>query len=239
MSVSAAMAEIESRNFSARMSVATDTGMFLKILEHDRTVNDLLEELGHIGQARSLVHRVFALLTERVDVRFRNPHDVAIAVFLWALTRRQEEYGKIAAQTAEDLCVRYWWTPKITKLIASGALSGETRKIEGPVHLLTFSLKLPINYPLQRPDLHSPWAQATGNCVFANISSAIGASPLDPYLEVQEVWLNFNVGLPVMKGGFWMDPRNVDSGQSENIKIAGELAWNVKNPESQTIGIHD
>jgi hypothetical protein len=118
MSFEDSMREIESHEFAAHLGVANDTSMFFELAEQQRPVIELIKSLGDKTAQKRLLLKIFALLRQQEDVRYRNSRDAAIAVYLNALLHSNKKLATLAATEAIS-SPRLWWTKKIASLILS------------------------------------------------------------------------------------------------------------------------
>lgn len=95
------LTEIESAAFAARFGLASDFAMAKRILARDPSVKGLQQELRDApadGVVLVVLERVLRLTRAQVDYRYENPHDAALAAYIWALNEDDARIGAVAAE---------------------------------------------------------------------------------------------------------------------------------------------
>lgn len=119
MNLESLFRQIESHDFAARLSVANNLEMFCALLAQDATARNLVTQLASDKeQAVYLLSRANSLIREQDDVRYRNSHDEAIGVYLWALMQSRPALGRIAASAILST-PRLWWARKLALRVVS------------------------------------------------------------------------------------------------------------------------
>jgi hypothetical protein len=89
----------------------------------------LVSSLQNAGDASRLLSHASSLIREQDDVRYRNPRDTAIAIYIWALGQTQPAFAALLA--AEVIrAPRLWWARKLAlTLLANGAISHDIETV--------------------------------------------------------------------------------------------------------------
>jgi hypothetical protein len=119
-----AAATIEGRAFSARVNAASDLSTFLRAVLAESAVAELILLLGREDVAFRLLRRTVMLVAERVDYKYENPRDAAIATYVWLLSDRYPLLAQVAAEAAL-LISRSWWAPRIAERVLQGKYTEE------------------------------------------------------------------------------------------------------------------
>ena len=114
MTLDAAMQLVESHEFDARLSVSSDLRTFLQAAQRTTAVRALFRELRANGSLRRVVVRVIQLARQRVDPRYENKWDTALAVYVWVISLVDINLAKVAAE-ATALAPQCWWANKIAQ----------------------------------------------------------------------------------------------------------------------------
>jgi len=108
--------QIESHDFAAELNLALNLRNFFKIAERQECVRQLRQMLKDAKNITTTVIRIAKLAKQKVDARYENPYDTAIAIYTWALFLENRTAGKIAAEYATEI-KQGWWTPKYAQQI--------------------------------------------------------------------------------------------------------------------------
>jgi hypothetical protein len=129
MSLSTAVHEIESHGFAARLGIANNVDMLRILAAQEPCVRELVSSLQNAGDASRLLSHASSLIREQDDVRYRNPRDTAIAIYIWALGQTQPAFAALLA--AEVIrAPRLWWARKLAlTLLANGAISHDIETV--------------------------------------------------------------------------------------------------------------
>ena len=103
---------IESAEFAGELSVASTLDSFLKGVGQSRVSVELSALLDKRVHREQILHRIYSLVAEAVDIRFENPRDTAIAVYLWVLHGKDPQIGRVAA-SAISKARQCWWSEKL------------------------------------------------------------------------------------------------------------------------------
>lgn len=108
--------EIESHRFTALLNVASDLRTFLKIAKSENCVRELLNKLDNTNSRYRLIERVNILVSEKIDHRYLNPNDTALAIYIWAMSQKNLNSSKVTAEISVD-APNCWWSDKISGLV--------------------------------------------------------------------------------------------------------------------------
>lgn len=122
MSPVEAMNEIERLQFAVRVGLANSFRVFLRNISSDTTVKELLAAAKSRDIASQILQRVFSLSRLRVDFRYLHRFDIALATYLWVLSRTFPELAAAGAEAAVSL-PRTWWSEQVSRYVLQG-LSG-------------------------------------------------------------------------------------------------------------------
>ena len=101
------LAEIESADFAAGLSIANDVAMFARIAARSHAVRSLAWELEVPAKRKCLIERIKRLVSVEAAPDFRHPHDVPIAVYLFLLSKvdpADAEHGAATVEAAPSCC---------------------------------------------------------------------------------------------------------------------------------------
>jgi hypothetical protein len=111
------IAYIESQGFSARINLASGRNLLIRFLEMDEGVSALVDAIKESSeQALHVLARVEDLSRMKVNPRYENPNDTAMAVYSWALYQSWPDLGRIASIFASS-APGIWWAREIAVLI--------------------------------------------------------------------------------------------------------------------------
>jgi len=134
MTFKEALKEIESHAFAARLGVASDLKTFLRAAWNQVELIVLLNELRNEDIQRLLLLRAINLSQEKVDPRFENPSDTALALYVWAAYMKNNDLGKILAQ-AVTRAPQCWWAKLISRqiILDNPVFNNENQNEEGSI----------------------------------------------------------------------------------------------------------
>src|SRR5438128_1878041 len=113
------MNEIERLPFAVRVGLANSFRAFLRNITSEPSVNELLVLAKSRDVALQVLQRVLSLSKLRVDFRYLHRFDIALATYLWILSRTYPEFATAGAEGTVYL-PRTWWTEQV-----SGYILGE------------------------------------------------------------------------------------------------------------------
>lgn len=70
----------------------------------------------------TVLSRLLDLSQQKTDLRYENPSDVAVAIYLWLLAAKKKALARVGAQTVWEL-PRYWWAKGMARQILFGGES--------------------------------------------------------------------------------------------------------------------
>jgi hypothetical protein len=110
---------IESPRTSALVNVVSGYSQFLQTLSSLPATQELLNQIKSDDDVHELLSRIVELAYTPFDTRYENPHDVALASYLWALSMTVP----LAAHAVAGIvygCEGSWWARKLAeRLIAA------------------------------------------------------------------------------------------------------------------------
>lgn len=109
-------ADIESDRFWAAVNVANNLKTFLRALELEPSVRDLLAVMDDPAARTAVYERVLALAVEPGDPGYEHRADAALAAYVWVLSQRDEKLATAAA-TAVGRCRGCWWSRKVAERV--------------------------------------------------------------------------------------------------------------------------
>ena len=110
-------AMIESPAFFARLNVVSGYAQFVRALGAQPEVRELRDGVNSSEDASELLHRISWLASPPDDPAYENPHDVALAVYLWVLNANAPLVGRVAADTI--LAKPGWWARKVAEKVVA------------------------------------------------------------------------------------------------------------------------
>ena len=110
---------IESLNFAINVGLANSFRAFLRNIDGDPVVKELLESAKSPDVARQILKRVLSLSKMGVDFRYLHRFDIPLAIYLWVLSRTHPELATAAAEATAYL-TRTWWTEQVSRYILEG-----------------------------------------------------------------------------------------------------------------------
>jgi hypothetical protein len=119
MSLKSVMKDIESHDFSSRVNVASDFRSYLLAIRQQKGTTALIKELESPENLMRVLLRVLELSRERVDLRYENPWDAALATYVWALSKKNSNYAILAAEAVSEVH-QIWWAEKLSRHILLG-----------------------------------------------------------------------------------------------------------------------
>jgi len=125
-----AMNEIERLRFAVRVGLANSFRAFLRNITSEPSVNELLVLAKSRDVALQVLQKVLSLSKLRVDFRYLHRFDIALATYLWILSRTYPEFATAGAEATAYL-PRTWWTEQV-----SGYILGEwSRRSSTPTNI--------------------------------------------------------------------------------------------------------
>ena len=113
MNANEVMHAIESPEFAARVNVASDFQTFLREASEQEAVSSLRRELASDDIRRRLCDRICQLARQQIDLRYENPNDTALTLYLWLLSLKEPQRAKRAAAVVVAHARQCWWATKV------------------------------------------------------------------------------------------------------------------------------
>lgn len=162
MNTKQAISNIESHELVVRLNIASDLKTFLKLAQQEEAVLWLGKQLDIYENRLEILARIYELSRYKIDLRYENQWDTALAVFLWLLSNKDPIIAKIGAEVASQI-PQCWWAAKLSRFILfEKELSSDTKdNILNVPRIISPSLSLNLKHD-------------TGEVqVYANLISAI------------------------------------------------------------------
>jgi hypothetical protein len=115
-------AMIESPAFSARLNVVSGYAQFVRALGSQPEIRELRSGVNSVEDASELRHRISSLASAPHDPAYENPHDVALAAYLWVLSMCAPDIAQLAAETI--LAQPSWWARKVAEKVVADTNTG-------------------------------------------------------------------------------------------------------------------
>ena len=107
---------IESHKFAAEINIASNFNMLLDILQKHEIVNQLDRIISLQENCNRVIYRIEELSEKEIDIRYENPWDTALAVYLWVLNSKFRHIAKDLASLTLTI-QQCWWANKISRYI--------------------------------------------------------------------------------------------------------------------------
>ncbi len=128
-----ALTRIESLDFDVGLNVLSDFRSITKAAWTDPAVTTLFAAMEASGEVQeSILGRIFDLSRLKVDLRYQNPNDTALAILLWLTLFAAPEHAGLAAEVV-DLAPQCWWAKKLARriIVRPPVASGHSRSGDG------------------------------------------------------------------------------------------------------------
>ena len=110
-----ALAQIESPEFDANLSMFSSTKAFFRAMAADPVVLDLLVQIRESGELREeVLDRIYDLAALEIDSRYENPNDKPLTVLLWLTYYTAPEFAQIAAHYTMR-APQCWYATKLAR----------------------------------------------------------------------------------------------------------------------------
>ena len=109
------LSQVESPEFSARVTVASGFKQFLKAIEATPEVKALRAAVEasvadlSLADAVAVLTRLYKLVNATQDRDLANPWDVAIAVYFQVLAKQYPSFARMAARWISRTSGLWWW----------------------------------------------------------------------------------------------------------------------------------
>lgn len=141
MTFDEALRDIESLEFAARVNIASDLRTFLRIAGDQESVRTVLSEIASEEKQQRVLSQALRLSRLQVDLRYENPWDSALAVYLWVLSLKVLPLAQVAAEAAVQ-APRCWWAFRVADGILRGTLPHSTQTSRRDDDVMPFVLPL-------------------------------------------------------------------------------------------------
>ena len=118
----------ESQETASRLSIASGSALFERAIRSLPVTADLFQScLEHSDAREAMVDRFLELVSYNIDLRYRHPYDIALAIYLWVMDAldqylpHEQHIGKAAASVALRLGHNCSWAARVAHGIQSGA----------------------------------------------------------------------------------------------------------------------
>lgn len=118
MSFIEAMREIESHAFIARLGIASDFNSLLRAMKLEPSVQTISDELESRDKQDQVLSKILSLVRQRTDIRYENPWDIALTVYLWLLSSKGLSAARVAAQVIAE-AQQCWWAKELAGKVLS------------------------------------------------------------------------------------------------------------------------
>src|SRR3972149_9531795 len=120
---------IESSWFAANINILSGYQIFLRALQNDETLKQLVDILRDSPHNRNRVfQRLIELLVDNPEPQYAHPHDAALAGYLYALNQVDKALAEQAFEQIERT-PNLWWARRLVKHIRDTA---ETNVVQAP-----------------------------------------------------------------------------------------------------------
>lgn len=114
MNFKQALAEIESDNFAAKVNLASDFNTFLRIAEDQDAIQFALQELDSKNEQLDVYLRIYEISKQTVDIRYENPWDTALTIYVWLLSMKNPDLAFSASKIVSQIG-QCWWAEKLSR----------------------------------------------------------------------------------------------------------------------------
>lgn len=117
---------IESHEFAVQLNMAGTYQRLFSIASKSDHVIALKEALADPDSQHDMLLQIFRLVDKSIDLRYENPKDVAITIYVWALLSAYRPFGLVAAEYATRLRNAWWSTSFSNHTLQNSLLATET-----------------------------------------------------------------------------------------------------------------
>ena len=132
-----ALEEIQSVEFDVNLNVVSGTNAFFRAVAREPIVLGIYQEMRESGELREeILGRVYDLAAQEIDLRYENPNDTPLAVYLWLTYFGAPDFAAMTAVRV-DQTPQCWYARKLSRRIlepppsTTGNYSGE-EVLSGP-----------------------------------------------------------------------------------------------------------
>lgn len=141
MTIVEAIKEIESVELNARVNIASSFENFMSILRDEAAVRELFELMDSRDNVAKIYSRVIELSKGSVDIRYENPRDVAITIYLWLISIQNKELAKMASEVVSNV-KQCWWASKMSYSLLREKMSRNEANSTSSVFFITSGIKV-------------------------------------------------------------------------------------------------
>lgn len=117
MSPADAIKEIEHLRFAVRVGLANSFRAFLKNISAEPSVIELLSRANESRDIpQQVLNRILELSRVRGDIRYLHRSDIALATYLWILSRTSRDLARAGADAIANL-PRTWWAEQVSNYV--------------------------------------------------------------------------------------------------------------------------
>jgi hypothetical protein len=115
--------KIESYDFAAYVGIASDLRIFFIAASEQAVVKELIEALDSQDTLQALFFRIYLLSQQDIAEDYRHPHDIALAIYLWLISKKELKLAKLAADCTLQ-AKNLFWARKVIEMILECSKSG-------------------------------------------------------------------------------------------------------------------
>lgn len=107
---------IENNEFRVTLGLAGGFQVFLEILAENPASRELLMLLSNVDKRNATLKRVAEIANRQIDLSYRNPYDITLAAYVWALWSWDTNLAEIAAGIVKE-APNTWWANLIAQQV--------------------------------------------------------------------------------------------------------------------------
>ncbi len=130
MNIKELFRNIESHDLAADLNLALNLRNFFKIADEQASIKNLKLLINDSENINIILLRIKDLIEQKVDLRYENPYDTAVAVYTWALFSEHRQAGKIAAEYSTNLRQGWWAIKYARNILNEGRHSISTGQVD-------------------------------------------------------------------------------------------------------------
>ena len=112
-----ALEEIQSVEFDVNLNVVSGTNAFFRAVAREPIVLGIYQEMRESGELREeILGRVYDLAAQEIDLRYENPNDTPLAVYLWLTYFGAPDFAAMTAVRV-DQAPQCWYARKLSRRI--------------------------------------------------------------------------------------------------------------------------
>ena len=114
-----ALEEIQSVEFDVDLNVVSSANAFFRAVAREPAVLEAYRQMRELGELREdLLGRIYDLAAQEIDLRYENPNDTPLAVFLWLTYFGAPDFAPMAAGMV-GRAPQCWYAWKLVRRILS------------------------------------------------------------------------------------------------------------------------